>query len=236
MFSFLKYRVPILYYHRVGNPTGDPVMTVSKESFMRQMALLRKEDRVMALDDLVPLLASKTGLPKKAVVTFDDGYEDIYTQALPSIRTYRIPITVFLVTEWIGKKAFLSWEAIRELSREGVVFGSHTKNHPYLPSVPSKKLLEEEIRGSKEFLEDRLGREVSLFSYPLGGFTPLIKKMVEEAGYQAAFTTNRGERGADEDLYAARRIKMTERSDSFWVFRVKTSGYYEQFKRRKRPS
>ena len=234
MSFFLRYQHPILTYHRVGRK-GDPTITVSEEGFQRQMALLKGQNRWIRLEELIPLLQSEASPPlRKVAVTFDDGYADIYTTVFPLIERYRIPVTIFLVTGWIGKGEFLSWEAIQEMSKKGVDFGSHTKNHPYLPAVTSRKVLEEEIRGSKELLEDRLGKEVSLFSYPVGGFTEEVKELVQEAGYQAAVTTNRGVQEEKRDLYALTRIKMTEASGSFWVFRVKTSGYYEQFQRKKK--
>ena len=230
----LRYRHPILIYHRVGQK-GDPTITVSEEGFTRQMTLLKDENRLIRLEELASLLTSEISpLSKKVAVTFDDGYMEIYTSVFPLIERYHIPVTVFLVTGWIGRGEFLSWEAIQEMSKKGVDFGSHTKNHPYLPAVMSRETLEEEIRGSKEFLEDRLGKEVSLFSYPVGGFTEEVKELVQKAGYKAAVTTNRGVQEEKRDLYALTRIKMTEASSSFWVFRVKTSGYYEQFQRKKR--
>ncbi|MBI4436866.1 MAG: polysaccharide deacetylase family protein [Candidatus Omnitrophica bacterium] len=232
---FLRYEYPILNYHRVGVQEGDPTMRVSQESFDRQMSLLASQGRAISLEGLISLLASKPpSLPKKVAVTFDDGYEDNYTHAFSILKTYRIPVTIFLVTGWIGKKEFLSWEAIQEMSKEGISFGSHTKNHPYLPSVESRQVLEEEIKGSKELLENRLGKEVPLFSYPFGGFTEEAKQMVQEAGYQAAVTSNRGEKGRERDLFALSRIKMTDASTPSLIFHIKTSGYYEQFKKKKK--
>ena len=232
---FLKYQHPILTYHRIG-PSGDPTMTVSEEAFTRQVTFLKQRDQLISVGGLVTFLASSADpAPRKVAVTFDDGYGDIYTTVFPLVQKHNIPVTVFLVTEWVGKKEFLSWEAVREMSKAGVEFGSHTKNHLYLPSVSSPRILEEEIHGSKELLEDRLGKEVSLFSYPVGGFTEEVKERVQKAGYRAAMTTNRGKQKAKRDLYALSRIKMTEASTPFWILRVKTSGYYEQFKRKKNP-
>ena len=210
-------------------------MRVSKEAFRRQMALLASGGKSISLEDLVPLLASENRpFPKKIAVTFDDGYKDNYTEALSILREHRIPVTIFLVTDWVGKKEFLSWEEIREMSKEGISFGSHTKTHPYLPSVSSRNVLEGEMRGSKELIEDRLGKEVSLLSYPFGGFTPEAKEVARVVGYRAAVTSNRGEGGMKRDLFALSRIKMTEASTTPFIFRVKTSGYYEQFKRKKK--
>jgi len=238
MFPFLRYKNPILNYHRVGSVEGDPSMTVSEQAFERQMRFLASTDQSIGLGELVELLRSGIRpLPRKIAVTFDDGYLDNSTKAFPLLKTHRIAATIFLVTEWIGKKKeCLSWEAVREMSQEGVTFGSHTQSHPDLSKITSGALLEKEIRGSKEILEDRLGKPVTLFSYPFGAFNDGVKRMAEEAGYEAAVTSNRALDGRTDDLYALSRIKMTEASTSPFIFRVKTSGYYEQFKRKKRAS
>jgi len=236
MAPFLKYQNPIFYYHRVGVSTDTLSPSISQVAFQRQMCFLSRGGRAVSLETLVATWASDhRTLPKKSAVTFDDGYGDVYTHAFPILESFRIPTTVFLIVDAIGKQDFLTWPQVREMSKKGVSFGSHTRTHRYLPSLSSEKALHEEIVDSKKILEDQLGEPVSFLSYPLGGYTNAAKEKAKEAGYRAAFTTNRGHVRHREDLYAVTRIKMTERSSSYWVLQAKTSGYYEQFKRRKKP-
>ena len=89
---------------------------------------------------------------------------------------------------------------------------------------------------SKRVIEERIGRPVTLFSYPVGGFTPRVQSAVAQAGYLAACTTNRASTHPGIDPYALRRIKITERDGNVMLFWAKVSGYYDLFRRLKEPA
>jgi len=206
-------------------------MTVSPEAFRRQMEQVAGGERAVSLKGWVEALREKRrSLGRPVMVTFDDGYLNTYTEAFPVLRRLRMPATLFVATDWVGRRGSLQWEHLREMASQGWTIGSHTKSHAYLPELsPSKR--EEEIAESKQILEDRLQRPVTLFSYPVGGYTEEIMDAVQRAGYHAACTTNRGNPLLFH-LYRLTRIKMTEVSHP-WVVWAKTSGYYEHFKRGK---
>ncbi|MBW2610580.1 MAG: polysaccharide deacetylase family protein, partial [Deltaproteobacteria bacterium] len=76
---------------------------------------------------------------KTVVITFDDGFRDLYTEAFPVLNSYGFSATVFLPTAFIKNKRLkfkekecLSWDEIRKLQGKGIIFGSHTINHPVL--------------------------------------------------------------------------------------------------------
>lgn len=137
---------------------------------------------------------------KHALLTFDDGYEDLFAELLPWLRQHRFTALVFLVADQIGganvwdqrrglrARQLLTLEQIREMHRSGVEFGSHTLTHPWLPGL-SDEALEREVRGSKRKLEDLLGMEVTTFAYPYGGVDRRVRAAVARAGYKLAFTT-----------------------------------------------
>lgn len=138
--------------------------------------------------------------PKRALLTFDDGYDDLYTELLPWLQQHNFTALVFLVTENIGgtnlwdqqsglrERHLLTLEQIREMQRHGVEFGSHSLTHPWLPGL-SQNDLEREVRDSKRKLEDLLGVEVNSFAYPFGGVDRRVRAAVAQAGYKLAFTT-----------------------------------------------
>ena len=224
---FYKYKAPILLYHHVSGE-GDRTITVSPHAFGRQMEQLAQGGkRVVSLETW---LEAGRQFWRPVAITFDDGGLDTYTEAFPVLQRYRLPAAVFVVTDWVDRPGFLRWGHLREMATAGWTIGSHTKSHSYLPDLPSSKW-EEEIRGSKEILEDKLQRPVNLFSYPVGGYTEEIMACVRRAGYRAACTTNRGD-FFSFDPYRLTRIKMTEASHPFVVW-VKASGHYEHFKRSK---
>ena len=227
------YHVPILGYHRVGQFRADHVPTVSPETFERQLAFLaRHRYRVVNLDEAAAGLEGDRALRHAVVLTFDDGYEETSTIAWPLLKRFGFPATVFITPQEVGLPGFSTWEQVVEMSRDGMVIGSHTLHHAYLPEV-SPERLPEEIAGSKEIIEQRIGQPVRYFSYPIGGFTPQILEIVRQAGYVAACTTNRF--ALDGGRFALRRLKVTERDGHPVMFWAKVSGYYDAFRQLKQP-
>jgi len=236
-FIFLRYffyEAPILTYHRISSFCFDtPLLCVSPQSFKRQMDFIARHGyQVISLEELVNALSRKKNLPRKTVViTFDDGTEDVYQYGFPILKKHGFPATIFVISHSMGRPGFLSWGQINEMQRSGIDIGSHTKTHVFLPKVDDKKLWQE-IFESKQEIQSRLGKEVTLFSYPMGGFNPQAQFFLKKSGYKGACTTNRGRYNIRADVFALRRIKMTDDSDNPLVMWVKLSGIYNLFRRK----
>jgi peptidoglycan/xylan/chitin deacetylase (PgdA/CDA1 family) len=186
----------------------------------------RHHYRVIPLKDLVEALAKNKALSRNTVViTFDDGYEDNYQNAFPILKKHRFPATLFVITDSVGKQGFCSWGQLKEMQNNGIDIGSHTKTHPYLPQVNEERL-RKEIFESKKEIENKLGKKISLFCYPNGGYNSRARDLVKQAGYEGACTTNKGRYHLKPDRLALRRIKMSEDSGNPWVMWVKLSGIY----------
>lgn len=168
--------------------------------------------------------------PGEVVLTFDDGYDDFYTEVFPLMTEHGLKPLVFLPVDWIGKwngwdqdkpvrrRNLLSLEQIRELQRHGVRFGSHSMTHAFLPAL-APEALRSEVSDSKTRLEDLLGQEISAFAYPFGGANRHVRAEVIRAGYKVAFTTTEG-LNVWQDPFAMLR---TEFNDSVkpWTYAVK---------------
>ncbi len=140
---------------------------------------------------------------KHVLLTFDDGYDDLYQELLPLVVRHHYRPLIFLVADRIGQSSLwdqasglrarnlLTLDQIREMQRCGVDFGSHTLTHPWLPDVPDAQL-RREVRDSKHRLEDLLGVEITSFAYPYGGVDMRVRSAVAEAGYKVAFTIKSG--------------------------------------------
>jgi peptidoglycan/xylan/chitin deacetylase (PgdA/CDA1 family) len=231
------WTVPILSYHRVGEPKGDHVPTVSPESFERQLAFMaRHRYRVLSLAELVDHMEHGQPIERRSVaMTFDDGYEETASVAAPLLRRFGFCATVFVTPTEIGLPGFMTWDQLQAVVRDGVVVGSHTLHHTYLPLASSQQVTQELVE-SKQTLERRLGRRIELLSYPIGGFTPEIQAIAKASGYRAACTTNRARSRMAHDLFALRRIKMTERDRHPILLWAKLSGYYDLFRRLEHPA
>lgn len=192
------YHVPILMYHHVcpvsiGCGLG---LRVRPSDFDAQMRYLSEHGyHAITLGELVKNIRGGGKIPNSPIViTFDDGYDDVYQYAFPILRKYGFTATVFLVSSWLdypGKYKVLSWEQARIMSEYGIEFGSHTLSHPNLLQLPTYKA-KEEISESRAALERHLGKPVIVFAYPFGLFNRDIKSFVEQAGYVAAVTTIQG--------------------------------------------
>ena len=227
--------VPIMMYHHVTAVTPSEGNWVSPKNFEQQMAYLAKHQyKVIMLDELVDAIQTKKKLPHKTVViTFDDGYDDNYDQAFPILRRYQFPATVFLIANKINADGFLNLKQIDEMMAYGINFGSHTLSHPYLPGL-SPQEQEKEIRESKAKIGKALNTSIEYFCYPIGGFSDDIKRMVKEAGYKGALTTNRGFARSNQDVYELKRIRFGD-NDNNLSLGIKLSGYYNFFRKPQNP-
>jgi len=207
-------RIPVLMYHKV-SPGKKEKYRIIPERFTNQMEYLSKKGyQTISPDELLGVVRKRRILPEKSVLlTFDDGYKDNFTYAYPILKKYHFKATIFLVTQYMGRKSewskreeeTLSWEEIIEMKEEGFSFGSHTHTHPNLLELSRDKVLSE-IRDSKKILEGRLGEPIKFFAYPYGKFNSQIRDMVKEAGYLGAFSTLPGKNTKNEDPFLLRRI------------------------------
>ncbi|UCF04822.1 MAG: polysaccharide deacetylase family protein [bacterium] len=153
---------------------------------------------------------------REVLLTFDDGYRILLSNAFPYLASRGIPSLVFLVSSYIGKEntwelywpgrrfRHLDWFEARDLLQGGVSFGSHTRTHRNLTNL-QREGVREELAGSKKEIEDRLGRPVYSLSYPFGRFDAGIIDETERAGYRAAFSLYPGRGCGRLDRYALRR-------------------------------
>lgn len=229
--------VPVLMYHSIDSAGDCMSPYISPEVFERQMRFLATHHyNTITPEKAVAYINKKEKMPCKTVlITTDDGFEDFYTYAFPLLKKYGLKATVFMTTDKIGSSGMLNWQQLREMSDSGLVtIGSHTKSHPWLPTVSvDEKRLHEELAGSRQILEKGLGVEVSFICYPNGGFNDLVKEAALDAGYKGAFTTNPEKKSPINDIYAIRRIKMSSSSVNSLILFGKMSRYYAWFKERR---
>lgn len=233
----------ILMYHSVAEPLEkENILNVSKEVFNKQMAFLRDGGyHVISLLDLAQLIEQHKRIPfKTVVITFDDGYENNYTIAYPILKKYNFPATVFMVVDYIGQSKkiighdyrFLDKKMLFEMNQGGLMMvGAHTRSHPYLPDIKDNSILYEEIAASRKDLEAILKGTVDAFAYPVGGYNAQVLKCVQEAGYRVAVTTLPFKKDFNRfNIFALKRVKMTEKVNNPFVFFIEASGYYIKMK------
>lgn len=180
----------IIGYHSISNDGWRFATGIS--NFEKQIKKLKESKKIVSLNEI-----SRSNRKNLAAVTFDDGYLDNLTNALPIIERYKIPATIFVLgesqnanrKELDNHKKLLSLKQIKELHKLGWEIGYHTRTHSDLRQMSDKKLLEE-IKQSKEILEQKLGFKIRYFAYPRGIYSQNIIEIVKNAGYSNAFTVD----------------------------------------------
>jgi len=182
--------VPILTWHSIGGATDE--FTVSEAAFAAQLdALQRAGFHTVSFRQWLEHEDRGAPLPDKPVLlTFDDGYQDAMTAALPALRARGMRATFFLVSRWVGGAATagrrsLTWDEARALLAAGMEIGSHGATHRRLPELGEAQALEE-LTASKRELESRLGTRVEVFAYPFNASRHWLRGVVQRAGYRAA--------------------------------------------------
>jgi peptidoglycan/xylan/chitin deacetylase (PgdA/CDA1 family) len=191
------------------------------------------------LQDLQNCFDTNNKLTRKfAIITFDDGYHDFYAGAFPILQKYHLTATVFLPTSFIGNeglqlkgKKHLSWTEVKALSQRGITFGSHTVTHPHLNTLKDEEV-EDEIKRSKETIEDKLGQVIDTFSYPFKfpeenrAFTKLLKDLLQRHGYKYGVSTRIGTTSKNDEVYFMKRIPVNS-GDDISLFQAKLEGGYD---------
>jgi peptidoglycan/xylan/chitin deacetylase (PgdA/CDA1 family) len=165
--------VPIFMYHHVSNqPTTnafDYNLTVTTTDFNAQLTWLQQQGyQTITLTELFDALYYGKALPAHPMVlTFDDGYEDMYTDALPTLLAHHYRGVFFIITGMIGGR-YLTWNQIRVLERYGMQIGSHTIHHINVGQPPAWTTTQKELVVSKATLQSQLGQPIQFFCYPTG--------------------------------------------------------------------
>lgn len=144
---------------------------------------------------------------KSAILSFDDGYEDFYTDVFPLLKKYHMRATVYVIFDYIGRPGFLTEKEIQELIDSDLVeIGSHTLDHTYLKLAP-KEFADKQIIESKQKFESSFNLKIKTFAYPFGAFSADNIKTVEQAGYTCAVSVIPGTMQSYDNLFYLSRIR-----------------------------
>jgi peptidoglycan/xylan/chitin deacetylase (PgdA/CDA1 family) len=218
--------VVILLYHRVG--AGSREIDLSATVFERQIAYVAERERMLSLDQA--LTEKEAG---GVVLTLDDGYRDFYDHVLPTLVRHQVPGLLYLATglvdgeDPVAEEESLSWSMLEEAVSTGLVtVGSHTHSHADLSRIGEASATEE-MRRSKELIEDRLGRACRHFSFPWGVGSPQAQRQARRHFDSAALDAWRTNRRGRIDPYRLSRTPVL-RSDGWAFFRAKLAGMLDQ--------
>jgi peptidoglycan/xylan/chitin deacetylase (PgdA/CDA1 family) len=170
-------------------------------------------------------------------ITFDDGFKNNLTHALPVLNKFGFSATCYIITQNIGgvnhwdldkgipENPLMNENEIKQWIDNGMEIGSHTQNHVHLTDIDTKNTTKE-ILQSKLDLEKQFDCVINHFCYPYGDYNDQIVKISKDAGYQTATTVNRSRVKSNDDLLTLPRIPVTHRTFAH-LFLLKILSQYE---------
>lgn len=199
----------IAVYHHVSTQT--PASTsLSPAQFTRHLDLLQEQDQaVIALPSLLDALQHDAQIPDRAVaITFDDGYESIFTTAFPLLQQAGMDFTVFVSTGPIDRaqRGYMNWDQLRMLVEAGVTIGNHGTEHASLLEMSADEI-RSEVLAAQRRIDEELGVQPRLFAYPYGEYSLEAKAVLKELGY-LGLAQNSGAVGSSSDFQAIPRFPL----------------------------
>jgi peptidoglycan/xylan/chitin deacetylase (PgdA/CDA1 family) len=228
--------IPILTYHSLDS--SGSVISTAPEKFRLQMRNLSDASfTVIKLRDLVTRIRENRELPEKSVaITFDDGFQSVYDVALPVLKDYGYPATVFLVTSFCGKNNrwygqpdsipsfdLLTWNQISKMREEQIEFGVHTATHPDLTKLAGSQM-SDEIVGARQMLQEQTGESEVAFAYPYGKESAAARDLVK-LNFYAACSTQMDFATCGSDVHFLPRIDMYYFSNNDLFSRIGTPSF-----------
>lgn len=218
----------LLIYHRVGGGTSNE-LDLPVVEFERQMRVLAEHD-VVSLDDALDRLDAGDEAPS-LVITFDDGFEDVFESAWPILRELQLPFTIYLASaytgtemRWEGATATgapgrgLTWDQLQEMVDSGLcTIGNHTHSH-----VAPGLLSDAELDACNAAIERNLGVSPKHFTYPWGRPVTIMEPALRQR-FRSSSTGIVGRNGPETDRMRLRRIPV-RRSDPPRFFQAKLNG------------
>ncbi len=204
-------RLTVLLYHSISNDSWHYAVRV--DEFRKQMRYIAAHADVVPIFTVLEYVKGKKLTRNAIAVTFDDGYRDFLTNALPILKEFNIPATVFMsLTEADKKEVGSDKELLREedaaaLKDPLVNLASHALTHRKLTRL-SPAELHHELTHSRELITERFGQTVEQLAYPKGMFSKDVVEAARGAGYEAAFTTEPRSVRMGEDPYTLPRVEV----------------------------
>ncbi|MBU6231437.1 MAG: polysaccharide deacetylase family protein [Patescibacteria group bacterium] len=230
----------ILMYHSISE--NGAFFTVKPHDFEMQMRWLHESGlKAVKLSELIGKLIDHEDISDHVAVTFDDGYADNLTAALPILKRHQIPATIFVATDFMGKSMTNSEgisiecataDSLREaLSSDLIELMPHTASHKPLTAYTDGSW-KDDVTRSKCMLQSQLGSKADVFAYPQGKLSPEHAAYLRESGYIGAVTVKEGLVRPGDDLFRLKRNSIdsaTTRAQFLGKF-SRTVEWYERLK------
>jgi poly-beta-1,6-N-acetyl-D-glucosamine N-deacetylase len=197
-------------YHRF-NENKYPSTNIRNEIFLEHLEEIKKTElEIITFTKFEKILKNKID-KNYILLTIDDAFESFYLNAWPILKEENIPFILFVSTREIGKRGYMTWDQIKEVSLNNLAtIGNHSHSHDYLIDWKNDKI-KSDIQTSMNIFKEKLGYSPDIFSYPFGEYSSDLKKIVADLGFKFSFGQHSGVIDASKDLLELPRFPINEK-------------------------
>ena len=198
-----------LMYHRF-NENKYPSTNVQMDIFKKQINIIKNKNYEFEIPKNFDLLFNKPKSKKKILITIDDAFSSFYENAWPFLKENKIPFILFVSTQPVGKKGYMTWNQIKEVEKENFAFiGNHSHSHEYLLDF-SFSDFKKDIDNSIRIFNEKLGYNPIFFSYPFGEYNLEQINYIKEK-FKYGFGQHSGVIDVNKDVYELPRFPINEK-------------------------
>ena len=195
-------------YHRF-NESKYPSTNIQMEVFKNQIEIIKKSNYSFNNPDNFKKEFDIPKLNKEVLITIDDAFQSFYLKAWPYLKENKIPFILFVSTEPVGRRGYMTWDQIREVESEEFAFiGHHSHTHNYLIDETNDQFILD-IEKANVILKKELGYIPNLFSYPFGEYSKFMRDYISK-NFEFAFGQHSGVIDTNKDKFELPRFPINE--------------------------
>ena len=196
-------------YHRF-NESKYPSTNIQMDIFKQQIEIIKESNYKFNNPKEFENMFSTPKIKKEILITIDDAFLSFYQEAWPFLKKNKIPFILFVSTEPVGKRGYMTWSQIREVESEDFAFiGHHSHTHDYLINETNDQFISDIEKANKIFLKE-LGYIPNLFSYPFGEYSKFMRNYVSK-NFKFAFGQHSGVIDLNKDKFELPRFPINEK-------------------------
>jgi peptidoglycan/xylan/chitin deacetylase (PgdA/CDA1 family) len=196
-------------YHRF-NESKYPSTNIEMDIFKQQIEIIEDSNYKFNNPNEFEKMFSTPKIKKEILITIDDAFLSFYQEAWPFLKKNKIPFILFVSTEPVGKRGYMTWDQIREIDTEDFAFiGHHSHTHDYLINETNDQFISDIEKANKIFLKE-LGYIPNLFSYPFGEYSKFMRNYVSK-NFKFAFGQHSGVIDLNKDRFELPRFPINEK-------------------------
>ena len=218
------YGILSIMYHRF-DENKYPSTNIRIPDFKTHLELIENSGFKFISHNDFESYIEKDNLEKKILLTIDDGFSSFYENAWPILKQKEIPFIIFINTETVGSRGYMSWSEIKEISKFNFVHvGNHSHSHGYLVDKSDDEI-EKDIKTSIKIFKKELNNQTKFFAYPFGEYKESYKEIVKKLGFKYAFGQHSGVIDKTKNKYELPRFPINEKYGDLERFKFLLSLY-----------